>query len=184
MPGLDSDDAFCAAWSRFGGSWQVLLVGSTFLGDPERVATWEIASAQIIDGAYAELIENFPIELASEAELVADAYFGVLHRRAAAAGASLSDAGANTEAVQRLGQAWLEALAERDPLDADLAFEVPDDLRELVDRGRRRLPFATGRVPSRPEHGRSRPTRRSPTRYLETACPDQGTLAGQEVDDG
>ena len=183
VPGLDSDDAFCAAWSRFGGSWQVLLVGSTFLGDPERVATWEIASAAIIVEAYAELIRHFPLELATEAEPVADAYFGVLYRRATAAGASLGDAGSNPEAVPRLGQAWLEALAERDPLDPNLAFEVPDDLREVV--GRAAADFRSRRVEFHldPSMVVEADTPLTDT-YLETACPDQGTLTGQEVDDG
>ena len=183
VPGLDSDDAFCAAWSRFGGSWQVLLVGSTFLGDPERVATWEIASAAIIVEAYAELIRHFPVELATEAEPVADAYFGVLYRRATVAGASLVDAGSSAETVRRLGQAWLEALAERDPLDPNLAFEVPDDLREVV--GRAAADFRSRRVGFHldPSMVVEADTPLTDT-YLETACPDQGTLTGQEVDDG
>jgi hypothetical protein len=183
VPGLDSDDAFCAAWSQFGGSWQVLVVGSTFLGDADRVATWEIAASDVITTAYAGLIESFPIELVTEAELVADAYFGALQRRAQVAGTSLSGAGADPEAVRRLGQAWLDALARRDPFDADLSFEVPDDLRPLVEAAV--ADFRSQRVELHLDPsmviGAETPLTDA---YLETACPDQGTLSGQEVDGG
>lgn len=183
VPGLDSDDAFCAAWSRFGGSWQVLVVGSTFLGDPQRVATWEIAAAAVIDDAYAQLLDHFPDELTSEAEIVAEAYFGALHRRARAAAASLADAGADADVVQQLGQGWLDALAGRDPFDADLTFEVPAEVRQLVDRAV--ADFRSQRVEFHLDPsmviGVETPLTDS---YLETACPDQGTLSGQEVDGG
>ncbi len=181
VPGLDSGDPFCASWSRFGGSWQVLLVGSTFLGDPGRVASWEIASADIIEAAYAAMIDSFPNELAAEEEIVAEAYFGALRRRADAARVSLDDAGSNFEAVQRLGRAWLEALATRDPLNPDLAFEIPEDLQELVDRAAD--DFRSQRVEFHldPSMVVGVETPLTDT-YLETGCPDQGTLSGQEVD--
>ena len=183
VPGLDSDDRFCAAWSRFGGSWQILLVGSTFLGDAVRVTEWEIAAAHVIETAYADLLEHFPEELASERSTVADAYFGALQRRAATADSSLAAAGSDPEAVQRLGQAWLDALAERDPFDPDLVFEIPDDLRGLV--GRAVDDFRSRRVDFHLDPsmviGAETPLTDA---YLETGCPDQGTLTGQEVSGG
>lgn len=183
VPGLDSDDAFCAAWSRFGGSWQVLSVGSSFLGDPERVATWELAAAPVIDPAYAELIANFPDELASEADIVADGYFGALQRRSADALASLGAAGVTSAMAQRLGSEWLQALARRDPLDPDLAFEVPEDLGDVVDLAAD--DFRAKRVEFHLDPsmviGVDTPLTDA---FLETACPDQGTLTGQEVEDG
>lgn len=181
VPGLDSGDPFCAAWSRFGGSWQVVLVGSTFLGDPGRVAGWEIASADIIEAAYADMIDSFPSELASEADIVADGYFGALWRRADVARVSLSDAGADSEAVQRLGRAWLEALAKRDPARPDLAFEIPEDLQGLVDRAADR--FRSQRVEFHLDPSMAVGVETPLTdAYLETGCPDQGTLTGHEVD--
>jgi hypothetical protein len=161
----------------------VLVVGSTFLGDADRVATWEIAASDVITTAYAGLLESFPTELASEAEIVADAYFGALHRRAQVAGTSLGEAGADPEAVRRLGQVWLDALASRDPFDADLSFEVPDDLRQVV--GAAVADFRSRRVEFHLDPsmviGAETPLTDA---YLETACPDQGTLSGQEVDGG
>ena len=182
VPGLDSDDAFCAAWSRFGGSWQVLLVGSTFLGEPERVATWEIAAAPVIEIAYGELIDTLPESLASEVDLVADGYFGVLGRRSADALDELRAAGSSPDDERRLAAAWRAALARRDPTDPGLDFVVPQDLRPLVDTAvaefrRQRVEFHLD--PSMAV-GVETPLTDA---YLETTCPDQGTLTGQEVDD-
>ena len=73
IPGLDSGDRFCAAWSRFAGSWQALSVRSSLLGDPDRGATWEVASSAVVAEAYAALIDNFPEQLAVETHRT-DAY--------------------------------------------------------------------------------------------------------------
>ncbi len=183
VPGLDSEDAFCSAWSRFGGSWQVLVVGSAFLGDPDRVATWEIAASAVIAPAYDELLDTFPAELASEAEVVADGFFGALRRRSADAARSLADAGATEDTVQLLGDAWLDALARRDPFDPDLAFVVPEGLEAVVDEAA--ADFRTRRVefhldPSM-SIGVSTPLTDA---YLDSICPGQGTLTGREIDGG
>lgn len=183
VPGLDSDDAFCAAWSRFGGSWQVLAVGSSFLGDPQRVAEWEIVAAHVIGDSYAELVTHLPDELAEEAGPVADGYFGVLDRRAAAARESLVAAGAEPAAIDDLGAAWIAALAARDPARPDLELELPDELVPIVERAAadlraRRVPFHED--PSMVVEAETPLT----DTYLESTCPDQGTLSGQEVDPG
>jgi hypothetical protein len=181
VPGLDSEDRFCAAWSRFGGSWQVLLVGSTFLGEPERVATWEIASASVIEESYVALIDHFPEELGPETDAVAEGYFGALRRRADASRLALDDAGASPEAVERLGQAWLDALSRRDPSNPDLAFEVPGDLRPLVGRAVDELRSQRVDFHLDPSLVIGVATPLTDV-YLDTACPDQGALTGQEVD--
>lgn len=180
VPGLDSEDSFCAAWSRFGGSWQVLLVGSTYLDEPERVAVWEVASASVIEESYVALIDHFPVELAAEADVVAEGYFGALRRRVAAARVALDEAGASPEAVERLGRAWLDALSRRDPSNPDLTLEVPDDLQQLVGRAVDRLRSRRVDFHLDPSLviGVATPLTDA---YLDTACPDQGALTGQEV---
>jgi hypothetical protein len=181
IPGLDSDDLFCAAWSRFAGTWQVLSVGSSFLGDPDRVAIWEVASSSVVAQAYADLIDNFPEPLAAEADRVADGYFGVLYRRSSAAGAALLMAGADAAALTRLSDAWLAALAERDPSDPDVSFAVPAQLEEIVNQAA--VTLRTQRVEFHLDPsmvvGVETPLTDA---FLETACPDQGTLTGQEID--
>ena len=82
VPGLDSGDAFCAAWSRFGGSWQLLVqVGAA--GDPVQLARLEVIASTVVQGAYGDVFAAWPAELESEREVVADAYFGAFQRRSA-----------------------------------------------------------------------------------------------------
>ncbi len=181
VPGLDSDDLFCAAWSRFGGTWQVLLVGSTFLDDPELVARWEVASAPLVVGAHSELFAQLPAELESERAALADGYFGVFERRALDARDALVGSGANGGDIAGLSEAWLAALESRDPATPDVEFVEPDALVGLVD------------VASAELLGRRNAFHLDPSlivtvetpltdAYLESNCPDQGTLAGGEVD--
>jgi len=87
VPGLDSEDAFCAAWSRFGGSWQVVLAATAF-GDPDEAARLEVIASTVAGDAYGAIFAAWPDELAGEQATVADAYFGAFQRRSADAFAS------------------------------------------------------------------------------------------------
>lgn len=180
IPGLDSDDRFCAAWSRFGGSWQVLSVGSSFLGDPDRVASWEVASSSVIAEAYADLMDSFPQGLSGEAETVGEGYFGVLLRRSEEAGSALLTAGADADAIDALSEAWLAALAVRDPADPDVTFVVPPGLETIVAEAAAALMAKRVEFHLDPAMVVSVETPRTDA-FLERACPDQGTLTGQEV---
>lgn len=183
VPGLDSDDAFCAAWSRFGGSWQVLAVGSSFAADPATVAEWEVAAAPVIAAAYDDLLANFPDELSSEADVVADGYFGALQRRSADAGEALAATGAGDGVIAEIAAAWLEALAMRDPFSPELELAVGDEAAAVLAAAGQS--FASARVEFHLDPsmvvGVETPLTDA---YLETGCPDQGTLTGQEVEGG
>lgn len=183
VPGLDSDDAFCAAWSRFGGSWQVLAVGSSFIDDPSIVAEWEVAAAPVIATAYADLLDTLPADLAGEAGDLADGYFGVLARRSAAAGEALAETGASAELVDTIADAWVAALAVRDPFSPQLALELDDEAAEVVTRAGGT--FRAQRVEFHLDPSMVVAVETPLTdAYLEVACPDQGTLGGQEVEGG
>lgn len=181
VPGLDSSDRFCSAWSRFGGSWQVLLVGSTFLGDPDRLAEWEIAASTVVGPAYDDLIAGLQEELASEADLVAEGYFGVLDRRLDVAEAALASAGADDAARETLRSAWIDALATRDPSTPDLAFTVPDGLEAIVADAAATVRSQRVEFHVDPSMVVDAVTPLTDA-YLETSCPDRGTLTGQEID--
>ena len=71
--------------------------------------------------------------------------------------------------------------ASRDPSTPDLAVEVPDDLRDVVERAA--AEFASKRVEFRTDPSLVVAVDTPLTdEYLETSCPDQGTLTGGEVD--
>ncbi|MEO6570266.1 MAG: hypothetical protein ABIO83_01835 [Ilumatobacteraceae bacterium] len=183
VPGLDSDDAFCQAWSRFAGTWQVLSVGANFLDDPELVAGWEIVGSTVIGPAYDALLANFPDELDDERSTVAEDYFGVLERRSAAAAEALDAAGATDDDRTQLGAAWIDALSSRDPSSADLVLTVPVALQSLVVEAAAALRSQRVDFAQDPSLMVTAETPRTDA-YLETECPDQGTLSGLEVDGG
>jgi hypothetical protein len=178
VPGLDSEDAFCAAWSRFGGSWQ-LLVQAGAAGDPAQVARLEVIASPLVQGAYDDVFAVWPEQLESEREVVADAYFGAFQRRSADAAAALSAAGASDADVAALAEAWDAALAQYDP-SATVVVAVPPDLDPLVTQAT--AAFSEQRVPL-PADPSMVITADTPLtdEFLATACPDQGWIVGQDV---
>jgi hypothetical protein len=182
VPGLDSTDAFCSSWSRFGGSFQVVAVAAAFgSGPPEQLAALEIAASPTVTAAYADLLANWPAELASEFEIVADDFLGPFARRLEAAYDSLIGVGADAATVTAIGDAWLAGLARRDPSTPEFVVDLPDDVWATIDEaaevfGDRLVPF--GSDPSLVTDVSTPLT----SEYLGASCPDQGTLTGQEVE--
>lgn len=183
VPGLDSDDSFCAAWSRFGGSWQVVQVAANFAPDPAVVPEMEVVAAPVVAAAYDSMLAAWPDELTSERDAVADGFFGPLDRRAQVALGALRAAGATDDDLRALGDAWEEALAARQPDDPAVTVDLSDDLRALVDAAA--AEFVTQRV-GFVDDPSMRIAVQTPLTdaYLATACPDQGALTGGEIDGG
>jgi hypothetical protein len=178
VPGLDSADAFCAAWSRFGGSWQ-LLVQAGAAGDPGHVARLEVIAATVVGDAYEAVFAAWPAELESERDVVADAYFGAFQRRSADAAAALAAAGASAADVAALAQVWNTTLEQYDPATT-IAVDVPAELAPVVDRAA--VLFTEQRVPLQQDPSMVI-TAATPLTdaFLATACPDQGWIVGQDV---
>lgn len=181
VPGLDSEDSFCAAWSRFGGTWQVLQVAANFAPDATVVPSMEVAAAPVVGAAYDAMLAAWPDELASERDAVADGFFGPLDRRAEVALAALAGAGATADDLDALAAAWEAALSERQTDEPVLTPELDDGLRTLVAAAA--ADFAAQRVDF-VDDPTMRITVATPLTdaYLATACPDQGALAGGEVE--
>ena len=178
VPGLDSDDRFCAAWSEFGGSWQV-LVQSAFAGDAAAVRRLELIAAPLVTAAYDELFEAWPAGLASERDVVADAYFGAFQRRSLDALAALEAAGATGDQLERLGRAWRDGLATYDPNVGGIAVTLGDNLEALLAAAAET--FAAARVPFSDDPSMVITAETPLTdQHLATGCPDQGWIVGQD----
>jgi hypothetical protein len=178
VPGLDSDDVVCRAWSRFGGSFQVLAVAAAFgAGDPVAVAALEVAASPTVTGAYADLVANWPDELADEAELVADDYLGAFARRADRALAALDAAGADAAAKEAIVAAWETALAERDPAEPEIAVVLPADIQAIVDAAASSFAAEVVPIPSDPSLVTDVDVPLT-EQYFVDNCPDRGTLGG------
>ena len=182
VPGLDSDDSFCAAWSRFGGSWQVLVQAGASL-DPAEVARLEVVASALVEDAYNDVFAAWPAELETERDVVADGYFGAFRRRSDDAAFALSNAGATDDDRARLATAWADALERYDPAAPAVDVAVPDELGPLVDTAAGA--FAQQRVPL-PTDPTMVITVETPLtdEFLASACPDQGWIVGQDVVEG
>lgn len=182
VPGLDSDDAFCSSWSRFAGSFQVVAVTAAFgSGSPEQLAALEVAAAPTVTEAYRRLLDNWPDELADEADLVADEFLGPFARRLDVAEAMLGEVGADPDAIAAIDAAWLDGLARRDPTTPEFVVDLPDELWALIDEAA--AEFAQQRVAFTQDPSLVTDVQTPLTsEYLAASCPDQGTLSGQEVD--
>jgi hypothetical protein len=182
VPGLDSDDVFCSSWSRFAGSFQVVSVTAAFgSGSPEQLAALEVAASPTVTSAYQQLVENWPDELASEADVVADEFLGPFARRLEAARAALGDVGADDATITAIEKAWLTGLAQRDPTTPEFVVDLSDDVWAVIDGAA--ITFAAQRVPFGQDPTLVTDVQTPLTsEYLSVSCPDQGTLSGQEVD--
>jgi len=181
VPGLDSDDPFCAAWSRFGGSYQVVASYAGFGGgDDAAVAAVEVAAAPSVADAYADLSANWPDELVGELDLALDEAFGPFAQRLAVGRGALTDAGATGDDLAAIDAAWLATLAARDPDDPVPAIDLGESLQALVDAAVPGYLDAAGTW--REDDSLVTEIEIPATNaYLSATCPDQGTLTGQEV---
>lgn len=181
IPGLDSDDSFCAAWSRFGGTWQVIQVAANFAPDPGVVPVMEVVAAPVVDHAFDAMFAAWPTELADERDVVASGYFGPLDRRAAVALDALADAGATASDLTALAAAWEAALAARRPDDPVVMPQLPGHLEPVVAAAAADLDARLVGFADDPSMLITAETPRTDA-YLATACPDQGALTGGEVE--
>ncbi len=181
VPGLDSEEVVCRAWSRFAGSFQVVAVAWSF-GDPATAAALEVAAAPVVVGAVDELLTNWPSEpdeLAAERELVAEDFLGPTARRAEGVLQELLAAGATEADLTMLAEGWLAALAARDPSEPVLPVSWPPELDALVTTAAEAVVAALPPVPQDPSLVVEAEV--PATEAFLAGCPDQGALAGTEV---
>lgn len=180
VPGLDSDDVFCAAWSRYAGSFQVIAVASSFLvDDPRRAFEIELAGSTTVVGAYADLFAHWPTELEPD-RATAEQVFGPFAARAADTASLLDAAGATPDDVAAIEEAWLVALANRNPEEPDVELPLDAARAELVATAADTMYATRGPLSLDPALA----TEVEPTLtydYLAQNCPDEGLLAGADA---
>lgn len=182
VPGLDAEEVVCREWSRFAGSFQVASVAASFGDDPFGAAVLEVAAAPVVTAAAVEMIEVWPEELADEAEAVAERFLGPFARRSGRALDRLVDAGADEGQLERLAEAWLEALAQRDPTEVLPELILDEDLADLVEAAAASFVADIPPIPLDPSliTDVEIPLTRE---FLFETCPDRGTLAGGDAVD-
>lgn len=178
VPGLDSIDPFCRAWSAFAGSFQVVAVAAAFSdGSDREIGVLEVVAAPVVVDAAEEFFATLPGELAAERELLADDYLGPFERRSREALDALVAAGATPADLDELAAIWTTVLAARDPDRPAPEIVLTDPLDALVEAAvalvmESRPPF---RSDDRLASGARAPLTEN---YLALNCPDRGLLAG------
>jgi hypothetical protein len=178
VPALAADEAFCAAGSRFGGSSQVIAVTAAFGAGPSE--SLEAAASITVTAASGERGEHWPAEIGDERETALDGALGPFARRLAVASDALADAGATDADRAALDTAWVAALAARDPEDPVLELDLSPELQELVETAAVSYLDEVGSWAT-DETLANNVEIPATNQYLADNCPDQGTLAGQEV---
>jgi len=181
VPGLDASDAFCAAWSRLGGSFQVIAVNAAF-GDGEAasVARLEVLAGPTVDAAHTAMASNWPADLAAERDAALDDVFGPFARRVGGAVDRLRAAGAGDDDLAIIEATWVAALARRDPADPVITVDIPDELLAIVE-GAAAAQLAEVGSWFDDESLRTDAAAPATDAYLAATCPDQGTLGGQDA---
>ena len=175
VPGLDSDDAFCRAWSEFAGSFQAVGLVSA-VGDPANALQVEVFAAPAVVDAVLALDANLPAELEDErVALIAD-FAGPVFARASVAEGQL-----DADDRDDIGAAWITQLAELGVDDPFLEVVLPASVEPSLFAGAVEV-FGT-QFPSIVEDPSLITDVQIPltNAYLSANCPDQGILGGNDV---
>ena len=180
VPGIDSDDAFCRAWSRYAGSVQAISLAWA-LQTPVDAARLEVAATDALSEAVDSMSADLPAEIEANRQALTVDVPGPFLRRADRARVLLIDAGLGEEQIADLGSAWVAAITEQGIESETLSIDVAPDAADALEA-------ATGafvdELPSVNEDPTLDTTEFdiSPSLdYIFDTCPDRGTLAGNDV---
>lgn len=180
VPGIGSDDDFCSAWSEFAGTFQALALAASFAADPDAARRAEVIAAPAVVAAVEDLDGALPEELESERDTVLSDLVGPFGRRAQRAVDALVQAGVPPDAIAELGDLWLRTLVERGVDDPDITVDVPADVDASVSEAVTTFVAEVPPIPQDPSLVTDAEAPRTES-YLSANCPDQGTLAGNDV---
>ncbi len=183
VPGIESDDAFCRAWSEYAGSVQALSLAWA-VQPAAAAATLEIAASDAVTAAVAAMAAELPPEIeANRAALTVDVP-GPFLRRAERARAVLLDAGATDEEIERLGDAWIAAITTFG-LDAeDVEVVPPDGVAPKLAVAAEAFVESVPSILEDPTLDTTEFDISPALDYIFDNCPDRGTLAGNDDIEG
>lgn len=179
VPGIDSDNSFCRAWSEFAGSFQA-LAGASAAGAESGSTRLEVVASAAVSSAARTIADEFPVPIAFEREVFVNDVIGPFARRADRASEELRAVGLSPTEIELLGDLWLAALVDAGVDDPEIDIAVPDDLSDAVVAAVEE--FSTD-VPAIVEDPSLVTQASAPATFdfLATNCPDQGILAGNDA---
>ncbi len=178
VPGIDSADPFCRAWSEFAGTFQALAFASAL--DVADAAEREVVAAAAVVDAVRTLDDEFPESIVAERVVFVGDVIGPFARRSERAVDELRLAGLDDEQIIALGDVWLRALADAGVDDPEFTVAVPDDLVAAVDAATAAFADDVPPIAADPSLITDADTPAT-LAYLAERCPDQGILAGNDA---
>lgn len=183
VPGLDSADGFCSAWSRFGGSWLVVSSAWPIAEDPElgeevKPAFVEVVAAPTIVAAFDDMKQDWPAELGD----VRDQGVASLQPQYDRVGRSyqrLVAAGADDQAVAALDEWWVDWLDGWDGSSFPAVDDIPGDVRDAVVAAAEQT--GADEQPTFLDPALQAEPVQPVLDYLAQNCPDRGGLSGESV---
>ncbi len=177
VPGIDSSDVFCRAWSEFAGSFQALGLVSA-IGDPDAAYRLEVIAASTLTAAVKTMEANLPAELEAERVAVIADLAGPFFGRAVLAEVDLLGAGIEPPVLRDV---WLDALTEAGVDDPELQVVVPDTVDgAALDEAVASFSNAQLAIVEDPALI-TEATIPLTEAYLADVCPDGGILSGNDV---
>jgi hypothetical protein len=178
VPGIDSGDPFCRAWSEFAGTFQALAFAS--VQDSVSAVEREVIAASAVVAAVRTLDDTFPQPIIAEREVFVDDVVGPFARRSARAVDELRAAGVDDDDLARLADAWLRALVDAGVDDPEIAADIPAELVAAVDAAATAFALDVPPIAADPSliTDADAPATLG---YLAEQCPDQGILGGNDA---
>lgn len=180
VPGIDSENAFCRSWSRYAGSVQALSLAWA-LQPPAEAARLEVAATAAITQAVERMADDLPAEIESNRQALTVDVPGPFLRRAERARALLAEAGLGEDQIDTLGAAWIDAITEQGVESESLSIEIPPELDAALDVASQAFAAELPSVVEDPTLDTTAFDIGPSLEYISAECPDQGTLAGNDV---
>ncbi len=176
VPGIDSGDVFCRAWSEFAGSFQALGLVSA-IGDRDEAYRLEVIAASTVTAAVDTMEANLPAELEPERVALVTDLAGPFFGRATLAEADLIGAGIEPPVLRAV---WLAALTEAGVDDPELQVVVPASIDgAALDAAVASFSNAQLRIVEDPALITDAMIPLTEA-YLADVCPDGGILSGND----
>lgn len=182
VPGIESDDAFCRSWSTYAGSVQALSLAWA-LQPPEAAAALEVAATAAVTAAVAGMADDLPAEIESNRQALTVDVPSPFLRRADRANDLLVEAGLDAAQIDELGDRWVTAITDQGIESETLSIDVPPDVAGALAAASQTLADELPSIVEDPTLDTTAFDIGPSLDYISANCPDQGTLAGNDVID-
>jgi hypothetical protein len=179
VPGIDSDDAFCRSWSEYAGSFNALAYAWGVQSATDAAAL-EVSASAAVAASVEAMSTNLPAEIESNRQAFIVDVPGPFLRRAERARTLLIEAGADEATVVALGESWIAAITDAGLVADDLAITVPPGASELLAGAAQRFAAELPPMYEDPTLDTTQFDISPSLEFISGACPDQGTLAGND----